>query len=414
MLTGSCELTTTSSFPYSQNASSVLVPQDGGLPPSYNYVRNSVKLVVNAYSGKMTFYAMDQDPILRTYEAAFPQMFTPAAQMPADVRAHLRYPEDMFAVQTALYGRYHLSAPQAFYNASGAWSLSPTAGAGSPTQSLAVTLTTNSRNQLTGSIAPMSPLYQVLQPPGSDNDEFTISDAYVPFNPSGASQNLSAFMLGTYGTSGGNLHIYVTGGGQSVGPALAEAEIQQNNTVSQEITLLDHTSSSVLLGNVLMVPVGNAVIYVRPLYVESTGNPEPELNDVITVLGQNVQIQPTIGASLTALLNTPVSSPGTSGPQSPTLAADAATKVNQLLAEAQADYEAAQAALKGGSPNALAQYQSEVDAMDQVIQQAASLMTPAGAKAPAASPAPKSAPSQKKASKPLSAAVRATPPGVSG
>ena len=135
--------TTTANYPYSENASSVLVPQGSGLPGSYNFVRNSVKLVVNAYSGSMTFYAMDNDPMLRTYEAAFPGMFTPASGMPHDLRVHLRYPEDMFSVQAALFGRYHLSSPNNFYNANGAWTLSPSAGAGSSTQALQVTLTTN-------------------------------------------------------------------------------------------------------------------------------------------------------------------------------------------------------------------------------------------------------------------------------
>src|SRR6202034_772993 len=132
-----------------------------------------------------------------------------------------------------------------------------------------------------------------------------ISDAYVPFTDAASSQNLSAFIFGTYDLSSGpQLHVYVTPGNQTIGPALAESEIQQNSTVSSDITLLDQHGSSVLLGNVLMVPVGNAVIYVRPLYVESTSNPQPELTDVITVLGQKVEIQKTVSASLDALLTT--------------------------------------------------------------------------------------------------------------
>jgi len=374
--------TTTANYPYSQNASSALVPQGSGLPGSYNYVRNSVKLVINAYSGAMTFYAMDNDPILRTYESAFPKMFTPASHMPAPLQQHLRYPEDIFSVQAALYGRYHLSSPLDFYNANRAWSLSPTAGAGPPNQALSVTLTTNAQNQtISGSITPMSPIYQVLELPGTKGQTFTISDAYVPFNTSGNSQNLSAFVFGTYSAvSGGHLHVYVTPGGQTVGPALAESEIQQNTTVSQTITLLDQHGSSVLLGNILLVPVGNAVIYVRPLYVESTGNPQPELTDVITVLGQNVQIQSTIGASLQALLNTPLATgPGGSiSSSSSSLATATAQQVTSLLAQAQSDYDQAQAALKSGGPNALAQYQSFIDAMDQAIAEAASLLNPAG------------------------------------
>jgi len=373
--------TTTANYPYSQNASSVLVPSGSGLPASYNYVRNSVKLVINAYTGSMTFYAMDNDPILRTYESAFPGMFTPASSMPKSLQQHLRYPEDLFSVQASLYGRYHLSS-SLFYNANGAWSLSPTSGAGSPSQPISVTITTNAQNQaISGSITPMSPVYQVLQLPGQSQQSFNISDAYVPFNAGASSQNLSAFIFGTYDAGAGpQLHVYVTPGDQTIGPALAESEIQQNSTVSSDITLLDQHGSSVLLGNILPVPVGNAVIYVRPLYVESTSNPLPELNDVITVLGSDVQIETTVSASLADLLKAPLPPTGTAGSSSSSSSLAAATQaeVKALLAEAQADYTAAQAALTSGGTSALAQYQTEIDAMEQVIQQADALLNPAG------------------------------------
>jgi hypothetical protein len=374
--------TTTANYPYSQNAGSVLVPSGSGLPASYNYVRNSVKLVINAYSGSMTFYAMDNDPILRTYESAFPGMFTPASSMPKSLQEHLRYPEDLFSVQAALYGRYHLSSPDLFYNANGAWSLSPTSGAGSPSQPISVTITTNAQNQaISGSITPMSPVYQVLQLPGQTKQTFNISDAYVPFNAGASSQNLSAFIFGTYNAGAGpKLHVYETPGDQTIGPALAESEIQQNSTVSSDITLLDQHGSSVLLGNILPVPVGDAVIYVRPLYVESTSNPLPQLNDVITVLGSDVQIQPTVSASLADLLKAPLPPTGTasSSSSSASLAAATQAEVQALLSEAQTDYTAAQAALTSGGTNALAQYQTEIDAMEQVIQQADALLNPAG------------------------------------
>ncbi|MGH8979574.1 MAG: UPF0182 family protein, partial [Acidimicrobiales bacterium] len=372
--------TTTANYPYSQNASTAVVPPSSGLPASYNYVRNSVKLVINAYSGSMKFYAMDNDPILRTYEAAFPGMFTPGSDMSASLQAHLRYPEDLFSIQSALYGRYRLSSPQTFYNANGAWTLSPTAGAGSPSQALSVTLTTNPQGQaISGTITPMSPLYQVVQLPGTDHQVFTISDAYVPYNQGAASQNLSAFMFGTYSDRGGGvLHVYETPGAQNVGPALADTEIQQNGTVSSEITLLDQHGSKVLLGNTLMVPVANSVIYVRPLYLEASGNPEPELADVITVLGNKVEMKTTVAQSLSALLSAPVSS-GTGGTStSPSsLAAAAAAQVSGLIQQAQADYKDAQTALKSGS---LSEYQSDIAAMEQVLNEAESSLTAAGAK----------------------------------
>ena len=129
--------TTTANYAYSQNADTQQVAIGSSLPASYNYVRNSVKVIIDAYSGKMTFYDMDpKDPILQAYSAAFPNMFQPLRKMSAQLQAHLRYPPDIFSVQSAIYGRYHLTNPANFYAASNAWQLSPTAGAGPQSQAL--------------------------------------------------------------------------------------------------------------------------------------------------------------------------------------------------------------------------------------------------------------------------------------
>ncbi len=133
--------TTSDNYPYAQNANITSLPSNSGLNQNLNYVRNSVKVVVNAYSGQMKFYDVTAltkttDPILQTWEKVFPSMFTPVSQMPASLRAHLRYPEDLLTVQSAMYGKYHIIQPLAFYNATNAWNVSPSAGAGSPDQAL--------------------------------------------------------------------------------------------------------------------------------------------------------------------------------------------------------------------------------------------------------------------------------------
>ena len=123
--------TTTANYPYSQNADTQQVPSGSGLPGSYNYVRNSVKVVIDAYSGKMTFYDIDpNDPILQAYSSAFPNMFTPISKMPAQLQAHLRYPPDIFSIQSAIYGRYHLTNLGPVLRGQQRLELSPTAGAG--------------------------------------------------------------------------------------------------------------------------------------------------------------------------------------------------------------------------------------------------------------------------------------------
>jgi uncharacterized membrane protein (UPF0182 family) len=361
--------TTTNQYPYAQNADTQQVASGSSLPSSYNYVRNSVKVVINAYSGQMTFYNTDpSDPILRAYEAAFPHMFTPLSKMSAPLQAHLRYPPDIFSIQSAIYGRYHLTSPSQFYAANNAWQLSPTAGAGPQSQALQVQNTYNQQGQLIStSPARMSPLYQVTQSPGTSTQALTVTDAYVPASQSNSSGsnnlNLSAFMVGTSDPNDyGRLTVYQTP--QSTpGPGNADSYINENHTVSSDITLLDQHGSEVLLGETLMVPVGKSIVYLRPLYVASTSVSLPQLTDVIGVLGQKVVIQSTVSKTLSKLLHTSVSVGG-SGPPPTVGTGTVPAAVQAALAAAQSDYTNAQAALAAGS---LADYQADITAMGQEI-----------------------------------------------
>ncbi len=284
-------------------------------------MRNSVKVVINAYSGKTTFYNADpSDPILRAYEAAFPNMFTPLSKMNAGLKAHLRYPPDIFSIQSAIYGRYHLTSPSQFYAASNAWQLSPTAGAGPQSQSLQVQVTFNQQGQpVSSSPDRMAPLYQVTGIPGSPSpaQALTVTDAFVPATQSNATgannPNLTAFMVATSDPGDyGKLSVYEVPQG-TAGPANADASIGQNPTVSKDITLLDQHGSEVLLGNTLMVPIGQSIVYLRPLYVASSSSPQPQLNYVIGVLGQKVVIESTVSSTLSDLLQTQITGGGGSG-----------------------------------------------------------------------------------------------------
>jgi uncharacterized membrane protein (UPF0182 family) len=367
--------TTSSSYPYSQNASDLSLPSGSGLPGSYNYVRNSVKVVIDAYSGKMTFYAVDpKDPILQAYEAAFPGMFTPGSSIPAALRAHLRYPEDVFSAQMATYGRYHITNPPAFYNAGDAWTISQTAGAGPPSQTLALTQFTNAQGvTIQGPVEKMAPQYQVQSLPGTTNQTFVLSDAFVPISSGNNVQNLSAFMMATSDPSNyGQLTVYVTPSGQNVvGPVQADAEIQQNPTVSKNISLLDQHGSSVLLGNILMVPIDQAMLYVRPLYVTSSGNPLPQLKYVIAVYGNHVGIETSLGVALSDVLQATVNLPSHTGTGSGQGSGQTA-QVAALLNSASAAYQTAQAALRSGD---LAGYQTAVLQMYQDLLAAQTLLS---------------------------------------
>ena len=376
--------TTTSNYAYSQNANSQQVAIGSTLPSSYNYVRNSVKVVVDAYSGQMTFYANDpSDPILQAYEAAFPHMFTPLSKMNPELQAHLRYPSDIFSIQSAIYGRYHLLNPQNFYSASNAWQLSPTAGAGPQSQALLAQNAFNAQGQLISTTpARMAPQYQVYSLPGSNPQDqvFNVSDGFVPASQTSnanASQNfnLTAWMVGqTNPGHRGQLDIYETPQGTS-GPANADAEISANKTVSSDISLLDQHGSEVLLGETLMVPIGNAMVYLRPLYVSPTTNPQPQLQYVVAVLGKQVQIDTSLTAVLGDLLQTTVSLP--SGGSS---AGTVPTAVQGFLQAAQTDYQNALNALKTGNfatfGTDLQMMAQEISQAQSVIQQAAPGSTP--------------------------------------
>jgi uncharacterized membrane protein (UPF0182 family) len=359
--------TTTSQYPYSENAGGLNV-NEGGLPSNFNYVRNSVKVVINAYTGSMKFYDVDpSDPILQAYRAAFPKMFLPLSAMPKAIRAHLRYPSDLLSVQAATLGAYHITSPASFYSASDKWEISPSTGAGPPSQALAQSVhTDNAGNVVSTSLTPMSPVFQVAALPQTKNQQLLETIAYVPSGNSGTVQGLTAFIEATSNENDyGKLNLYVTPRGTSVtGPAQADSEMEQNKTVSSTISLLDQHGSQVLLGNNLMVPLDESVLYIRPLYISSTSNSLPQLKYVIAVFNQDVDIEPTLAAALSSVLGANVSV-GPSGSTGGTTGGGTTTPTGKTakayLKQAAADYSAAQAALTAGD---LGTYQSDVKDME--------------------------------------------------
>ncbi len=378
--------TTTANYPYSQNADTQNLPDTSGLPSSFNYVRNSVVATVNAYSGKITFYAMDRDPILEAYRAAFPGLFTPESAMPPSIRSQLRYGNDLFAVQAAIYGRYHITTPSQFYSAGDAWLVSPTTGVGSPTHPLNYRYVVNQQGQVVGgSYQPMTPVYQVESLPGQTTQSLTVTDAYVPAGSGDSdSQLLRALLVGDSSpTQFGQLHVYETPPGASrIGPVIADNEIETTTTVSSKITLLNKEGSNVLLGNILPVLVGRSVLYVRPLYVESKTIPQPQLKYVIAVLGQQVRMEPTLDATLNALLGTSLRTTGgnlTTTPNSPAVAPSPSgkatssdiAKARALLAQAATDFTKAKTDLKASD---LGGYQREVTAAQAAMAEASALL----------------------------------------
>jgi uncharacterized protein len=370
--------TTSDNYPYAQNVSTTSLPANSGLNQTFNYVRNSVKVVVNAYSGKMTFYDVtaltkSKDPVLETWEKAFPGMFTPVSQMPASLRAHLRYPEDLLTVQAATYGRYHITSALPFYNATNAWNVSPTAGAGSPNLALPQIYTQSASGVISTQVARMAPEYELFKVPGQSDPSFNLVDAFVPVSTGDQIQTMAGFVVaGSDPSDYGRLTVFQTP--QIDGPALVDADISSTQAISQEITFLNQNGSSVLLGTLQVVPVGNSMLYFRPFYVESSRNPFPRLTYYIVVYAgaqgrSEVGFQPTLLGALQQLFQVNLPGTSTTGPSGPV-----SQNVQNLIAQAVQDYNQAQSDLKAGN---FAAYGNDQAALQSVLQklQAASATT---------------------------------------
>jgi uncharacterized membrane protein (UPF0182 family) len=371
--------TVTSRYPYSQRANTEQLPASSGLNTRFNYVRNSVKATIDAYDGTLKFYVTDpDDPLIRSYQKAFPSLFTPMTQMSKELRDHLRYPEDLFKVQTNMYGRYHITNPQDFYNSSDAWSVAQDPGSGPISDQAAATA--NTPTSLLRGVVPtasrgarMDPTYLLLRLPQDQRESFLILRPFVPVSQGDKQQNLSAFMTakadpGEYG----KLQVFVMPrGGQIDGPALVNSRIQSTTAISREITLLNTNNSRVQQGNVLVIPIKNSLLYIRPLYVQSNvTNPLPELRKVVVVYGKKAVMGDTLQQALEQLFGaappTLEQKPGTQ--PTPGQPATPSVDVKGFLDQAAAEFQAADDALTSGD---LAGYQSHVKNAQSLVQQAA-------------------------------------------
>ncbi len=393
--------TVTSRYPYSETANIDRTPSTSGLNANFNYVRNSVKVVIDAYNGSMKFYVIDpNDPIIQTYQKAFPELFTPGSQMDAVLKAHLRYPEDLFRIQTNMYGRYHLTDPNNFYSQANAWTISQDPGSGSPAPQTPNSVVNPAGQVVAGRQQRMQPTFQLLTLPAQQNQSFLILQPFVPVSASDKQQNLTAFMTAKGDpTDYGNLDVFVTPAGQQIdGPALINAAINANPDISKEITLLNTNGSQVELGNVITVPINQSIIYVQPLYVQSSSNPVPRLDDVIVVYNGAAFHGGTLNSALCATpFGTPFCAlPGGSTPppggstnagtttgggtttttttpgSTATTVPGAPASIQQLLTDAETHFQNADNALKQAPPN-LGTYQSEVAAAEADIMRASQL-----------------------------------------
>lgn len=281
--------TTTSRYPNAQRAATSGLPSGSGLNKRFNYVRNSVKAVVDSYDGTVTLYIVDDsDPLIRAYAKAFPSLFTSGDEVPADLAAHFRYPEDLFRVQTQMYGRYHLTDPQGFYTQENAWEVSADPNKAGLSGAATGTVDANG-NSVSTSANPMDPYYLLMRLPGDTDESFVLLRPFVP-SQSGVNskQLLTGFMTADSDPDQyGKLTVYqLPANNLPSGPYNIAAQMMQDKKVSTTQSLLCNTSESrggseCEYGNLLLIPVDQSLLYVRPWYVKAAGNSIPELVQVI-------------------------------------------------------------------------------------------------------------------------------------
>ena len=248
--------------------------------PGVNYIRNSVKIVIDAHHGTTTAYLADeQDPIAATYARIFPDFFKPLDEMPADLRAHVRYPEDIFALQSSMYRTYHMTQPAEFYNREDQWEvpvIDDAANAGG-----------------------MQPYYTIMRLPGEPDAEFI---QMLPFTPRNR-DNLAAWLVArSDGENYGSLRVFQFPKQKLVfGPRQVVARIAQDQAISPQITLWNQQGSEVIWGTLMVIPLEESLIYVRPLYLRASGGRIPELRRVIVAYNNQIVMEPTLEAGLARL-----------------------------------------------------------------------------------------------------------------
>ena len=311
--------TTSDSYPYSTHYSLG--------DNSTNYMRNSVKAVVDAYNGTVTFYVFDsEDPVLATYERIFPSLFRDAAAMPADLRRHVRYPEALFTLQSEVYGLYHMTNPQVFFNREDLWTVATQTG-------------TDSEGEQ--GIQPMQPNFVLMKLPGGNTEEFV---EILPFTPANRN-NLIGWIAGRCdGANYGTAVVYDFPKTRLIdGPQQIEARIDQNAQLSGQLTLWNQQGSHVLRGSLLVIPSGRALLYAEPIYLQAKQSPMPELRLVVLALQDKLAYGTTFEAALRSLFSGEASSlnPTEGAPAAPqsSAAAAPATDIDALIAEASKDFD---------------------------------------------------------------------------
>jgi len=320
--------TLTDRYPYSE-------PSGG-----FNYIRNSVKVVIDAYNGTVRYYVVEEEPLVRAYESIFPDLFQPIDSMPEELQAHLRYPVDLFKVQAGIYRNYHMRDPQVFYNREDAWDI--------PTE------------VYEGNRQTVEPYYVIMKTPGTDKgEEFMLIQPFTPRSKN----NMIAWMCAKSDQPDyGDLVVFKFPKDQLIyGPMQIEARIDQDTDISEQLTLWSQKGSSVIRGNLLVIPIEKSLLYVEPLYLRAENSELPELKRVIVAYDGKVAMEETLEEALAMIFEF--------APEAAPRAAAAGEREDlstaELIGEAGTLYRSAQEELRTGNWSG---YGEEIDRLGDVIR----------------------------------------------
>jgi uncharacterized membrane protein (UPF0182 family) len=302
--------TTSDHFPYAK-------PYSGSLGVGLNYIRNSVKVIVDIYEGSLRFYVMDpNDPVLSVYRKAFPGVFTELSELSQDLKSHLRYPEYLFTIQAEMYKTYHMTEPQVFYNREDLWNFA--------------------QEKYAGNTLPMIPYYILMRLPGQKELMYLLMTPFTPENR----DNMIAWMAAKCDfPEYGKILLYQLPKERLIlGPMQIEAMIDQNTLISEQLSLWDQKGSRVIRGNLLIIPIDNSFLYVEPMYLTAEATNIPQLKRVVIVSGNKVVMEPTLDQALQAVFGTA---------QLPVKKVSAPAQAEELV-QAREDLERAEKAIQQG------------------------------------------------------------------
>ncbi len=316
-----------------------------------NYIRNSVKIVIDAYNGTMDFYVVDDsDPMIQTYQKIFPKLFKPMDAVPPEIRKHFRYPGDLFQIQSRIFLAYHMTDPEAFYNREDMWKM--------PTEIYQ------------GNEQPLDPYYIIMSLPENNSEEFLM---ILPFTPSNKNNMVAWLAARSDGKYYGDLRLFEFPKNELVyGPMQIEARIDQHPQISELLTLWNQKGSNVIRGNLMIIPIEQSLLYVEPLYLQSEQSQMPELKRVIVGYDNDIVMEQTLDKALAVIF-------GEAKPTTPAAELEPTGKIQSiqsLVQSANTAFQNAQKAIQSGNWADYGNYQQQLQQLLEQLQQTASKPTP--------------------------------------